>query len=161
MASSSASLLAKASDTDLLEPIRDISRALVHRLAPQLVAAGLAPSTFWPLHHLDQGHGRHPGELARRLGVSPATCTASVDQLVAFGYVVRRPSPSDRRQVLLAVTPKGRRALDSVWRGFDRSLRDVLRGIPFEDVRVTARTIRAIAERLARVEPALAAETRP
>ncbi len=150
----------KISESDLLEPIRDISRALLQRLTPRLAEAGLAPSTFWSLHHLDQGHGPHPGELARRLGVTPAACTASVDQLVASGYVVRRPSPGDRRQIVLAVTPKGRRALDAVWRGFDVSLRKILAGIPAEDVAITARTIRAIAARLAASDP-LGSEERP
>jgi DNA-binding MarR family transcriptional regulator len=141
------------SETDLLEPIRDISHALIQMLAPQVVAAGLLPSTFWPLHHLDRGKERHPGELARRLGVTPATCTASVDQLVERGYVVRRPSEGDRRQIVLVVTPKGHRALESVWRRFDASLREVLAGIPDEDIAVTAQTLRTISAQLRKDGP--------
>jgi DNA-binding MarR family transcriptional regulator len=140
------------SETDLLEPIRDVSHAVIQLLAPQVIAMDLAPSTFWPLHHIDRGRERHPGELARRLGVTPATCTASIDQLVERGYVVRRPSESDRRQIVLAVTPKGHRTLETVWRRFDASLREVLVGIPTEDIAVTARTLRSIADQI-RAEP--------
>ncbi|HXY47412.1 MAG TPA: MarR family transcriptional regulator [Thermoplasmata archaeon] len=139
-----------ASDTDLLEPIRDISHTIVQRLAPQLIAANLAPSTFWPLHHLDQGTERHPGELARRLGVTPATCTASIDHLVERGFVVRRSSERDRRQIVLVVTPKGHRTLETIWQRFDASLREALAAVPPEDVAVTSRTLRALASELRR-----------
>lgn len=146
-----------ASETDLLEPIRAVSHAIIHRLTPIVVASGLAPSTFWPLHYLDRGKERHPGELARRMGVSAPACTSSIDQLVALGYVVRRPSVDDRRQVVLAVTPKGRRALEAVWRRFDASLGSVLAGFRPEEIEVTARTLREIAERL-RLETSAGAE---
>jgi DNA-binding MarR family transcriptional regulator len=136
------------SETDLLEPIRDVSHTVIQLLAPHVAAAGLDPHTFWPLHHLDRGQIRHPGELARRLGISPATCTGSVDRLVEQGYVVRRPSEGDRRQVVLAVTAKGHRTLESVWRRFDRSLREVLVGIPPTKIAITAETLRAIAAQL-------------
>lgn len=135
-------------ETDLLEPIRDMSHALIHRLNPLLEPSGLAPSTFWPLHHLYQGRERHPGELARRLGITPAACTALVDQLVDAGYVLRRPSQRDRRQVVLEVTPKGQRKIEAIWRGFGTTLRDVLEGVPPEDLATTARTMRSIASRL-------------
>ena len=140
--------LRDVSETDLLEPIRDVSHEVIQLLTPGVVAADLEKSTFWPLHHLDRGTERHPSELARRLGVTPATCTAAVDHLVARGYVVRRPSERDRRQIVLVVTPKGHRTLEAVWRRFDASLREVLEGIPPGDIVVTARTLRTIATRL-------------
>jgi DNA-binding MarR family transcriptional regulator len=144
------SALRDAPPTDLLEPIRDVAHAIVQLVAPEVAAAGLAPSTFWPLHHLDRGEERHPGELARRLGVSPATCTATVDQLVERGFVTRRPSERDRRQIVLVVTPKGHRTLESVWRKFDASLHEMLAPIPAEDIAVTARTLRALTAQVRR-----------
>ena len=141
-------------ETRLLEPLRDVSHAVAQHLAQHVVAEGLGPGTFWPLHHLDRGPEVHPGRLARRLGVTPATCTASVDQLVELGYVVRRPSPSDRRQIVLVVTPKGHRTLETVWRSFDTSLRAALVGIPPEDIATTARTLRTIASLLPGEAPA-------
>lgn len=150
-----------ASESDLLEPIRDVSHAVVQLLAPQVGAAGLDPHTFWPLHHLDRGQAQHPGELARRLGVSPATCTATVDRLVEHGYVVRRPSQTDRRQVALIVTAKGHRTLEAIWRRFDASLRDVLYGIPPENVAVTAETLRSIATNLRARPISRSREARP
>jgi DNA-binding MarR family transcriptional regulator len=148
-------------ETDLLEPIRDVSHAVIQRLVPAVLASGLDKATFWPLHYLDRGNERHPGELARRMGVTPAACTSSVDQLVEGGYVVRRPSDDDRRQIVLVVTPKGRRTLDAVWRRFDASLESVLAGIPRDEVAVTARTLRTIASRLRNDAHVPAVELRP
>lgn len=46
------------------------------------------------------------GELARRVGLSPAAITTSLDRLEKRGYVERSPDPDDRRKTLLRVTKK-------------------------------------------------------
>lgn len=136
-----------ALEADLLEAIRDVSPAIVHRLVPFAVAEGLGAPTFWPLHYLARGKDLHPGDLARRFGITPATCTWIMDQLVALGFVVRRPSHEDRRQVLLSVTPKGRRALTAIWRKFDESMDELLVGVSSRDVETAAQVLRTIADR--------------
>ncbi len=132
------------SEADLLEAIRDASQTVVHLLMPRVAAEGLIAPTFWHLHHLERSGVKHPGELSRLLGITPATCTGSIDQLVERGYVARHPSATDRRQVVLEVTPKGRRTLETVWRGFNASLAEVLATLPPRDLDVTARTLRTI-----------------
>ena len=58
-------------------------------------------------------NGRHQvGELAEFLGVSAPAITKSVDKLERFGLVVRTPSEGDRRAILLAPSPKGRRLVE-------------------------------------------------
>lgn len=141
-------VLPEASQAELLDAIRDAQQAIVVHLIPQVVARGLPGHAFWPLYYLGRGTQHHPSELARRLGISGPACTAAVDQLVDGGYVVRHSSEDDRRQVVLAVTPKGRRTLDAIWRQFDASLSSALRALPPDEVEVTARTLRAIARRL-------------
>lgn len=49
-----------------------------------------------------------PAELARRLGVTTAATTQSVQRLEAAGHLVRRPHPQDRRRQVLEVTDSGR-----------------------------------------------------
>lgn len=139
---------AETEQAELLDAVRDAQQAIVVRLIPEVVARGLGGHLFWPLYYLGRGTDHHPGELARRLGITGPACTAAIDQLAAAGYVVRLPSQDDRRQVVLEVTPQGRRALAAMWRSFDASLSSALASLPREDVRVTARTLRAIAQRL-------------
>ena len=162
MGSMSVSVSAReASEAEILEAVRDVSHAIIARLMPQVAAEGLAPPTFWHLHYLERSGVKHPGELARRLGITPAMCTWSIDQLVALGYVARSPSSTDRRQVVLQVTPKGRRTLEAVWQRFDVSLEEVLATLSARDVAVTARTLRAIATCLQKGPVGDPAEARP
>ena len=147
-------------EADLLESIRDVNQAVIACLMPQAVAEGLIGPTFWHLHYLDRSGVRHPGELARQLGIHPAMCTWSIDRLVERGLVVRRPSERDRRQVVLEVTPKGRRSLEAVWRRFDASLDEAFRTMSPRDVAVTARTLRTVTTHLRR-DPTLAEGAHP
>lgn len=49
------------------------------------------------------------GELSTATGLRPAATTALIDRLVDKGFVERRPSESDRRKVLVALTDEGAR----------------------------------------------------
>jgi DNA-binding MarR family transcriptional regulator len=60
------------------------------------------------------------GDLAARERVQPPSMTRTVNCLEEGGYVVRRQGESDRRQVLVAITPKGRDTVRA-----DRARRDV------------------------------------
>lgn len=62
---------------------------------------------FRVLIRLARGESTHK-ELAEWIGITPATLTRMVDTLVKKGYVVRALHRSDRRQVRLVLTPKGR-----------------------------------------------------
>jgi DNA-binding MarR family transcriptional regulator len=62
---------------------------------------------------------RTVGELAARERVQPPSMTRTVNCLVDGGYVERRSSESDRRQVIVALTDKGRATIKA-----DRARRD-------------------------------------
>lgn len=49
---------------------------------------------------------RTPAELAEAAGVTRATMTGLIDTLERDGYVVREPDASDRRMLLVHLTPK-------------------------------------------------------
>ncbi|KQY56643.1 MULTISPECIES: MarR family winged helix-turn-helix transcriptional regulator [unclassified Nocardioides] len=59
------------------------------------------------------------GQLARRERVQPPSMTRTVNSLVDGGYATRRPHESDGRQVVVALTEKGRETLLA-----DRARRD-------------------------------------
>ncbi len=64
--------------------------------------------------------------LAERLVVTRPSVTALVDGLVERGLVERRGAPDDRRRVVHALTPKGRRALKAADRAIAERLGRVL-----------------------------------
>ena len=53
-------------------------------------------------------------ELARNLGVTPATLSGIVDRLVAQGYVARTEDPDDRRVRRIHLSPTGRAAMEEI-----------------------------------------------
>jgi DNA-binding MarR family transcriptional regulator len=62
------------------------------------------------------------GVLAEAAGVAPPTATRMLDCLLRDGHVARRHSETDRRAVLISLTPAGRTAVEaaheqvSAWR---------------------------------------------
>ncbi len=79
------------------------------------------------------GHGRaRPTQLADELGLSPAGTTSLLDRLEAAGLLVREAGAldSDKRAVLVRLTPRGRRAVRTLLGAFQRhqdALVEVLR----------------------------------
>lgn len=49
-----------------------------------------------------------PSEIAKKLKFSRARMSHILDSLETKGFITRRPDPSDRRRVLVAITDKGR-----------------------------------------------------
>ena len=58
-----------------------------------------------------------PAELAEKAGVARATITGLVDTLVRDGLVTRKHDSSDRRMMLIHLTPKGQAALEEILPG--------------------------------------------
>jgi DNA-binding MarR family transcriptional regulator len=54
-----------------------------------------------------------PGQLIRQTLVTSGTMTNRVDRLERRGLVERSPSPSDRRGVIVRLTPEGARTVDA------------------------------------------------
>jgi DNA-binding MarR family transcriptional regulator len=61
------------------------------------------------LDHLDEFSAHSLNALADHMGVTPGTMSVAVDRLVKRGYVTRVPDSTDRRRVLLRLTPSGAR----------------------------------------------------
>jgi DNA-binding MarR family transcriptional regulator len=61
------------------------------------------------LDHLDTVDPTTLGDLARHMGVTPATMSIAIDRLVRGGYVTRARSAADRRRAELRLTESGQR----------------------------------------------------
>ncbi|NYJ07368.1 MarR family winged helix-turn-helix transcriptional regulator [Petropleomorpha daqingensis] len=77
----------------------------------------------------DSSDGISQRDLAEVLGLDPSQVVALVDELAAAELVERRPSPTDRRQRLVAATANGvrlrRRADTAAAAGVQRQLGDL------------------------------------
>ncbi len=78
-------------------------------------AVGLTPRQHQALLAIKGYPGRDRltlGELAERLQIRPHSAVGLADRLAAQGLVERQPSRTDRRQVYVALSPKGLRLLE-------------------------------------------------
>src|SRR5690606_20752666 len=69
---------------------------------------------FFLMAVLQDGVPRRTAELAQALEVSSPAITGLVKELAKSGYIRRIEDPDDRRVTLIALTPKGREALERV-----------------------------------------------
>lgn len=97
----------------ILAAIRRIVRAIdLH--SRQLVArVGLTGPQLATLQDVARRGQASPSDLARALSLSGPTMSGIVDRLVARGFLVRTRDPSDRRRILLTLTPSAREAVDA------------------------------------------------
>ncbi len=65
-------------------------------------------------------------DLAEALGVHPSTFTRNADRLVAGGWVRRVQNPDNRREILVSLTPAGRRVVDRVTARRRDEIREIL-----------------------------------
>ena len=85
------------------------------------------------------GAGPHRlGALAGRLDVVPSTFSRTIDRMEAAGWVTRSPSADSRREVIVDVTPEGRRLVEDVTEARRRELVDILAKLPAERRRAMA-----------------------
>lgn len=99
---------------ELLDRLLHITDALAGDMDRYLRGLGLTPvkaHLLWTLHGSGAARQR---ELSDVLGHTPRHVTTLVDELIAAGYVTRRPHPDDRRAVLIELTPAAGRLLDTM-----------------------------------------------
>ncbi|CAM3233847.1 MarR family winged helix-turn-helix transcriptional regulator [Stackebrandtia soli] len=70
------------------------------------------------------GAGATIGQIATHLGVTKQAASQLVDELVAKGYVVKVPNPSDARSRVVTLTPRG----ESATRAADIAATEVISG---------------------------------
>ncbi len=96
----------------LLGTSSDILSAVNSSLARE----GVSQARFRLLLHLRRAGkaGLHPMNLADALGVGRATVTGLVDGIEMAGLARRLPCEKDRRSIMVALTSKGARLIDSL-----------------------------------------------
>jgi DNA-binding MarR family transcriptional regulator len=121
-------------------------RASHTRIAAALESIGLTPASFGLLNLVAAHDGAMQQELGSAMGIDPSTMVSLVDALEEAGLAKRKPHPKDRRARALAVTPKGRRALER-GRAMAAQVEDeVLRGLTAAERRELLKLLRRALE---------------
>ncbi|GLY77880.1 MarR family winged helix-turn-helix transcriptional regulator [Actinoallomurus iriomotensis] len=106
-----------------------------HVLETQMTAAfteiGITPREYCVLFHALEDE-RTQIQLAKISDLDKTTMVVTVDELEKAGLAERRPSSTDRRARIIAVTEAGERAVAAGMKIADRVHRDVIDAIPEE-----------------------------
>ena len=98
---------------------------------------GLDPGTFNILASLRRAapeHRLYPTELLNSLWITSGAVTKQVDRLEKMGLVVRKKPHQDRRSVLICLTPKGQKLIDSAVKAHVADQAAMLANFPSDDL---------------------------
>jgi DNA-binding MarR family transcriptional regulator len=117
---------------DVVDAVLRASRVLVAVAARSL--AGVADKVTLPQYRalvILAGRGpQNAGSLADALGVHSSTLTRLCDRLAAKGLITRSESPTNRREIVLRLTPRGRRLVKSVTLRRREEIADIVARVP-------------------------------
>ena len=95
-------------------------------LPPRNGDVALDRAAYGTMCRLADDGPQHLAALARAFGLDPSTVTRQVRSLEKDGLAVRNKDPSDRRVVVLDLTPRGRDVLEQVRRERQERLQKML-----------------------------------
>lgn len=134
---------AKQSARDLLEATPLVMRFIRERVRQRRVG-GLSLPQFRTLAFLDAFSRASLSEAAGHVGLSLAAMSRLVDGLVADGLVGRKTVSTNRRQVALTLTARGRTTLEKIRDGIRDQLAGVLKELPAGEHKAVQRAMRIL-----------------
>ena len=127
--------------------ISRLCREIERRLEPVYAASGLEPGWYDVLATLRRAgppYRLRPTDFAAALMLTSSGTTKRLDRLEAAGHVTREPDPSDRRGVLIALTPQGRSLIDKAADKHLANERHILSGLTAAEQRQLAGLLRKL-----------------
>lgn len=119
--------------------------ALRIRLAEKL---GIGTIDINAMAFVGEVDGLTPKDLGKALNITTGSVTAMVDRLESKGFMVRKPNPTDRRSVLLHLSPEGTDAMQWANDHFAAAAGALLQDSSEESIVDIAEFLEGIGERL-------------
>lgn len=123
------------------------SRILERSIATVLARHGINESQFGVLAALRRAGPPYrltPTALYNSLLISSGAMTNRLDRLTEAGLVSRTPDPNDRRSILVALTPEGRRVVDEAVTAHTENEHRLLSAFPPREREVLAGLLRKL-----------------
>jgi MarR family transcriptional regulator for hemolysin len=110
-----------------------LSELIAMRVEERMKESGLSISTFELLSAIRAGgSGETQAEVARRLGIRPASLSEAVRSAVEKGLLTQKSEKGDKRVKRLVLARKGERVLEGALGALAAAERDMVRGITSE-----------------------------
>lgn len=126
----------------LMEVVPSVMRSI--QAERQTERTGLSFSQFQALTFLSDRPAASLSHVADHLGLKLSASSKLVEALVGRGLIMRADSPTDRRQLALALTRRGKAALESTRRSAQGHLATLLQAVPAEDRRRVVQAMEAL-----------------
>jgi DNA-binding MarR family transcriptional regulator len=127
--------------------ISQLSREIERRLEPVYAASSLEPGWYDVLATLRRAgppFRLRPTDFTAALMLTSSGTTKRLDRLETAGHITREPDPSDRRGVLITLTPQGRRLVDEAAAKHLANEHRILSGLTKEEQRQLAGLLRKL-----------------
>jgi DNA-binding MarR family transcriptional regulator len=133
---------------DVVDAVLRASRVLVSVAARSLAGVDhdVTLSQYRALVVLASRGPQRPSELAEALAVHPSTITRLCDRLVGRRLVRRTESPENRREVVISLTPKGKRLVDAVTVRRRREITEIVSRVPTRERATMVRALHALGD---------------
>lgn len=136
-------------DTTILDRLLLIGELFQRDMARAFAGTGFTSARLRVLWVLQHAGPMTQQSLAVQLEVSPRNVTGLVDALEASGHVRRSPHPSDRRAVLVSLTPAAAKTMARMQREHAELSATLLAAVAPADRAAVERGVAAIADKLA------------
>lgn len=119
----------------------DVARLMRRDFDRRVRSTQLTQAQWRAISHLARKEGIRQAVLAEHLEVKPITLGRLIDRMEAAGWVSRRDDPTDRRAVLLFLTPKVQPILAELQARAAEAREALLEGVPAADRQILAKTL--------------------
>lgn len=133
--------------------IKDLWREFVRTLTARLAQHGVSFGHWTFLRILWEEDGLTQRELSERAGVMEPTTFSAMRAMEALGYVTRRQTPENRKNVYVHLTAQGRALKERLVPLAEEANRLATRGVRPEDLATTRHTLLAMLENLSGERP--------
>ncbi|WP_295897714.1 MarR family transcriptional regulator [uncultured Bartonella sp.] len=115
--------------TPALDIVQSTARMMKTLLARRLYEFGLYAGQDRIILLLAIKDGQSPSNLAKQLGVKPPTVTKTIARLQEQGFVTKRGSHKDQRQLHVFLTKDGRKVVNLIESAIDETEREITDGL--------------------------------
>lgn len=146
----------RSAEDDLVTALLTASRVMVAVSTRSLEAVQhlVTIPQFRALVVLENNDGTNLGGLAQLLDVNASTAVRMMDRLVSAGLVTREDNPASRREVVLGLTPAGRRVVRRVTAARRIQIARIVQAMPTARRGQLVLALRAFAAAAGEPEPA-------
>lgn len=123
----------KKNQTSALDIVQSTARMMKTLLARRLYEFGLYAGQDRIILSLAIKDGQTPSHLAKQLGVKPPTVTKTIARLQDQGFVTKRGSHKDQRQLHIYLTKDGHKIVNLIETTIAETERDVMDGLDEAD----------------------------